>query len=530
MKNYLNVIKILFTVEKKLLIKALVVIVILLGIEAGIPIYMNWMLKQIEIKQDIKSFVFLLVIFAAAYLIFCIIDSLRAYYNEFLGKHILWKTREKIYNVLWKSDYLNNISNNKDRFKFVLTNETYSIFTFASIYSINTMVNFLTIIVLFIPVTIISPVISLLLLLSIILSLFLSFFSGKKILYNYEKYDDAREEDNRINIETVDLVETTRINGLGDYYIKKNKEALDDLINVSAKADRDETFWTDIENAIHSFVYVMIAGIMILTNSNIGGNLVTALFIANLLLDTSQKFQHQIQVLIKNIAVFDKVASVSNIRIIDGDEVTPIESIEFSHVGIEYNENQKILSDFCDRIVSGDRVLVEGTNGSGKSTLMKMITGLVTPSCGQILINGKDILEINHNSLYKEVCYVSQNELLLNESIEEYINEITHRRVPKIEIERIRKLLKFKGEIRSISDNGNSLSGGEKKKLQMMKLLIRTEASVYILDEVDAGLDIETRNTLKIVENEIMKNPQNIVIKISHITQDKTGYNKVISL
>ncbi len=530
MKNYCKVLKLLFTADKKQLFKAMTIIVLLLGIEGGIPLYMNWMLEQVEVRRDIKFFVLLTMLFAVAYLLFCAIDSLRAEYNELLGKHILWKLREKIYTVLWKSNYLDNVSNNKERFKFVLTNETYNVFTFATVYSINLLVNLLTIIILFIPISIINPIISLVLLCSMIVTLFISFYSGKKILNNYEKSDDAREEDERINIETVDLVEATRVNGLGKYYLRKNKEALDVFIDVSAKSDRIEAFWTDMEKAIHSFAYIIIAGVMILSNNGLSGKLVTVLFITNLLLETSQQFQHQLQVLIKNIAVFDKVASVTDIDVPDGDDIDPIEKIEFDHIDIEYSEDQKVINDFNCKIESGDHVLVEGANGAGKSTLIKTLTGLITPTSGRILLNGKDMSKIDSNSLYKEICYVSQNELLLNESIEEYLCEITHRKISQDLFNKIKKFVKFKEEVTCISDNGNSLSGGEKKKLQMMKILINQEASVYVLDEIDAGLDAETRQILKLVEDEIMKDPKHIVIKISHIDEEKEKYNKVISL
>ena len=87
-----------------------------------------------------------------------------------------------------------------------------------------------------------------------------------------------------------------------------------------------------------------------------------------------------------------------------------------------------------------------------------------------------------------------------------------------------------KAIIDNITDNGIHLSGGEKKKLLLIKCMLRSKASVIIWDEIDAGLDNETKILLRDIEEDILNDPTKIVIKISHIDTNREGFNKVIQM
>nr|WP_296838532.1 hypothetical protein [Butyrivibrio sp.] len=97
-------------------------------------------------------------------------------------------------------------------------------------------------------------------------------------------------------------------------------------------------------------------------------------------------------------------------------------------------------------------------------------------------------------------------------------------------METIRMKLKLNPDIDVIEENGATLSGGEKKKLFMMKCMMESNASLVILDEIDAGLDVETKALLKNLEKELLSDPTKIVIKISHIDSDEAGFDQIINL
>ena len=70
-------------------------------------------------------------------------------------------------------------------------------------------------------------------------------------------------------------------------------------------------------------------------------------------------------------------------------------SIMFNNVSFNYqNTNKKIINSVDFKINQGEKVAIIGTTGSGKSTLVDLLIGLLPPSNGQVLINGKDITEL----------------------------------------------------------------------------------------------------------------------------------------
>lgn len=530
MKNYLKAVKLLFSADKILLIKCIFFVILFLAMESLVPVYMQWMMNQTEQNRDGKQLILYVLVFAVAYLLLCLFDAIRAESIEHLGKHVLWKTREKIYNVMWRGDYAGFLQDNREKYKFLLSQETYLVYTVTTVYTINLLINFLIVAIFMVIAFLINLYVGLVLLVAFVATWGLSFLTGKRILHNYEKYDDAREADAINNNENVDMVEVIRTNGLMSYYDKKNKKTVDEYIAITAKGDREEVFLQGMERAIHYIIYVLIAGVLMISPDYSGGQLVTTLFITNYLLEQSQAFQHQLQVIMKNIPVFNKVMDIEEVPAETGDEVEKIYDITFDKVSLSYSEDREIFRDVSFALQKGDNVLVAGENGSGKSSVLKMIAGLVLPTNGMIQINGKNMNTYNRQHLYKEICYISQDELLLNESVEAYLRIITHSDADDSAIAALRKKVRFTSEIDTITDNGKLLSGGEKKKLLMIKSLLRPDASVIILDEIDAGLDVETKSVMKEIEEELLADKEQIFIKISHIDTDTTGFNKVIQM
>ncbi len=530
MKNYLKAVRLMFGAEKKLLVKCLIIVLLLFGIETAIPLYMQNMISRIEQRKSIWEFLISLVIFAIIYFALCVVDALRAENYQYIGQHVLWETRKKVYNVLWKSDYIKYVQNEKEKIKFVLSTETYLMFVVTTIYTINLFINFITVVLFLVLSFMISPVVAVVLLIAFMATLLLSFFSGQKILANYEKYDNAKEQDVIINHETVDMVEVVRTNGLIEYYEKRNLDSLTAFTKAAAASEHSEIFWSNIEGAAHGIIYVVIAGILILCNGFDGGQLVTILFITNFLLSSSQQFQRQLQVIIKNIPVFDKVMEIVDTPIENGTIYEEIEHIAFDKVSLKYENDREIFRDLSFEINKGDKVILEGENGSGKSTVLKMLVGMLIPTGGEIRLNGKDMNEFDRTNLYKEICYVSQDELLLNEKVEEYLKNVVHAPVGSELIKSLRKQIHLNPEITSISENGRLLSGGEKKKMLILKTMLSTDRDIIIMDEIDAGLDVESQQIFKELEQKLLADAEKTVIKISHIDKGKRGYNKLIQL
>lgn len=529
MKNYFNIVKLMFTVDRKLLRKCILVIILLLGLESAIPIYMEWMIDQTETQRDATFFVGYVAIFIVAYLAICILHALRTELYERVGRHILWKTREKIYHVLWNSNYSSFVRDNKEKLKFILTTETFNVYAITTIYTVGIIIDLFTVVIFFVLSIFINPMVAVVLLFSILATSMLSFYSGKKMLLDFEQFENAKEADTIVNHESVDMTEIIRTNGLIKYYIKRNEESLNQFSGVAIKANKTDTFWMGLDQAIHNIIYVIVAGVLVLIGST-GGQLVTALFITNCVLQQSQSLQREVQVLIKNLPSFNKVMEVAGTPTEKGISVNKINRIAFNAVSLKYANGRDVFNNLSFCLETGDHALIEGVNGSGKSSILKMIVGLLSPTEGTIEVNDKSLNEYDNRELYKEICYISQDELFLNETVEDYLRIIAHTDVSDDYISSLREKIHLSPEIDRITDNGVHLSGGEKKKLLLLKCMLRSTASVIILDEIDSGLDTETKELLRYIEENILSDPTKIVIKISHIDTNRDGFNKIIQI
>lgn len=136
MGSYFKIVKLMFTADRKLLSRCLFVVILILGLEFIIPIYMEWMIDQTEIRKNAYFFVWCLAVFIGAYLGLCILNALRTELYERLGRHVMWKTREKIYHVLWSSDYAAFVRDNREKLKFVLSTETFNVYAITTIYTV----------------------------------------------------------------------------------------------------------------------------------------------------------------------------------------------------------------------------------------------------------------------------------------------------------------------------------------------------------------------------------------------------------
>lgn len=526
MKNYFQIVKLMFTVDKKLLGKCMLVIILLLGLESAIPIYMEWMIDQVAAYKDILAFAGYVAVFIAASLGLCMLNALRTKLYEQLGRHILWKTREKIYRVLWNSNYDAFVRDNKEKLKFILSTESFTVYAVTTIYTVGIIIDVITIILFMIFSFIINSVVAIALLFSIAVTSVLSAISRREMLQDYQAYEDAKEADVICNHEAVDMTELIRTNGLSSYYLRRNEESINSFFAISMRANTTDSFWMTSEQSLCCVIFVLIAGVLVLTNST-GGQLVTILFITNYLLQQSQSLQRQVQVLIKNLPSFNKVMEVINIPLETGTPIEKIHSIVFNAVSLKYANGRDVFNNLSFCLETGDHALIEGVNGSGKSSILKMIVGLLSPTEGAIEVNGKSLNDYDHTELYKEICYISQDELFLNETVEDYLRIITHTDVTDDDISSLREKMHLSPEIDRITDNGTHLSGGEKKKLLLLKCMLRSTASVIILDEIDSGLDNETKELLHDIQEDILGDPSKIVIKISHIDTDRRGFNKI---
>ena len=186
--------------------------------------------------------------------------------------------------------------------------------------------------------------------------------------------------------------------------------------------------------------------------------------------------------------------------------------IEFQNVDFAYDQ-KPILSQFSLLIQNKDRIGIVGDNGVGKSTLLNLIAGKLQPQAGQLII-GETV----------RVAYFSQQIEGLDESkrVINYLQEVAEEVKIGSGTTSIAELLEQFLFPRSTHGTLiNKLSGGEKKRLYLLKLLLE-KPNVLLLDEPTNDLDIAT---LTVLEN-FLQGFSGPVITVSH---DRYFLDKVAS-
>ena len=157
--------------------------------------------------------------------------------------------------------------------------------------------------------------------------------------------------------------------------------------------------------------------------------------------------------------------------------------------------NKKIFENINLSVGSGQIILLKGKNGSGKTTLLKAILNLIEPSSGSIYWKGK-LLKKNLYDFYNNTTYIADKTSSLSKlSVYENINvwkKIFLSNITNSQVDNILKTLKL--DI-YINQKVNSLSFGETKKLEFLRLIIENK-KIWILDEPLSNLDDESIDVL----------------------------------
>ncbi len=187
-----------------------------------------------------------------------------------------------------------------------------------------------------------------------------------------------------------------------------------------------------------------------------------------------------------------------------------------------YQRSIPVLDNISFEIHNGEYVGIIGHTGSGKTSLMQLIAGLITPSQGQILIDGNDINQKNYDRalLRKKIGIVFQypEYQLFETTVERDVAfSLKYSSLSKSEIakkvETALALMDFEyGSIRSKSPL--SLSGGERRRIAIAGILVY-DPEILIFDEPLAGLDPKSRLNFMELTRKLNAKGTTIII-ISH--------------
>ena len=215
-------------------------------------------------------------------------------------------------------------------------------------------------------------------------------------------------------------------------------------------------------------------------------------------------------------------------------------NIQFNNVSFNYQNSKQILKNVSFTINKGDRLGILGATGSGKTTLLDILMGLLQPTNGEILIDGKNLYNSNNKNFilkwWQSISFVPQNIFLSDRSIAENIafgierNNIDKNLLEKVS--KISQLEEFISNIKSgydtpVGERGLRISGGQKQRLGIARALYK-ENKILVLDEATSALDFKTEKLLINAINDL--EPDITVIMVTHRLSTLSGCNKILNV
>ena len=241
-------------------------------------------------------------------------------------------------------------------------------------------------------------------------------------------------------------------------------------------------------------------------------------------------FERVFEVLDAPVAITDRLGAV--------DVVNPRGEIEFDRVSFRYppgssvsigslelagvmqgaDPDVDVLRDVSLKIAPGETVAIVGASGSGKTTLAMLLARLYDVTSGSVCLDGKDVRDLTGVSLRAAIGVVSQDSHMFHESVKSNLlyarPDATHEQiVATCQAAKIHDVIAAlpDGYDTIVGERGYRLSGGEKQRLAIARLLLKNPA-VMILDEATSHLDNEGEVLVQNALDAAMKNRTSLVI------------------
>lgn len=193
--------------------------------------------------------------------------------------------------------------------------------------------------------------------------------------------------------------------------------------------------------------------------------------------------------------------------------------IRFENVSLTYESGTQAIKGFDLDIKAGETVAVVGRSGSGKTTLVNLLTRSLTPTSGQILIDGTRIDEIKLSSLREQIAMVNQQVTLFLDTVAHNIGYGALSAKSRDDIIQASKSAYAHDFIMDLPNgydsfigaDGLQLSGGQRQRLSIARALLK-DAPILILDEATSALDNESEYYIQKALESVMRGRTTLVI------------------
>jgi ATP-binding cassette subfamily B (MDR/TAP) protein 1 len=199
--------------------------------------------------------------------------------------------------------------------------------------------------------------------------------------------------------------------------------------------------------------------------------------------------------------------------------------IEFKDITFRYPTRKEVtvLKNYNLTIEAGQTVAFCGQSGGGKSTCISLIERFYDPIRGEVLLDGNNLKDLNHNWLRSQIGLVGQEPTLFIGTIAENISFGLHTKPSQEEIEAAAKMANAHDFITRFPDGyetqvgmkGEQLSGGQKQRIAIARAILKNP-EILLLDEATSALDSESEKVVQEALDKVVALKRRTTIIIAH--------------
>ena len=224
--------------------------------------------------------------------------------------------------------------------------------------------------------------------------------------------------------------------------------------------------------------------------------------------DPARKMSEIVNVLVRGGTACDNLTRTYDAKpnVVAATPPAPVplhsQSIEFQNVVFHYEPKQPVLKSVQLTVPFGQSVAIVGGNGCGKSTLMNLLARFYDPKRGAILLDGKNIRDMNPRKLRRQIAWVTQQSVLFKGSVWENISYGSRNPSKQqiLEAARVARVDQFIGQLNKgydseVGDNGTLLSAGQRQRVALARAVL-ADPKILILDEATSQMDGNTESLI----------------------------------
>ena len=210
-------------------------------------------------------------------------------------------------------------------------------------------------------------------------------------------------------------------------------------------------------------------------------------------------------------------------------------SVDFDDVGFSYPGTRAAAHVGLDfHVAAGERVGFVGSSGAGKTTIVKLLLRFHAPQQGAVRVGGRDLRDMDADTLYGQVAVVSQDTYLFHGTVEQNLR-FGRPQATQAELEQAARAANAhpfiaalpQGYATVIGERGIRLSGGQRQRIAIARALLR-DAPILVLDEALSAVDAENEAVIAQALDRLMRGRTTMVF--AHRLSSVVGCDRILVL